>query len=81
MKVAARARILPPVTLLGRLGPPLSVLGRGGPDLPERHQTLRQTVAWSHDFAQPCGTGLVPDSRGVYRRSDAAGRRDGRRGR
>ena len=50
---AARIRVLPPPTLLARLDPVLSVLGRGGPDLPERQQTLRQTVAWSHDLLNP----------------------------
>ena len=48
---AARTRVLPPATLLASPGPrPCPRYCCGGPDRPERHQTLRQTVAWSHDL-------------------------------
>jgi predicted ATPase/DNA-binding SARP family transcriptional activator len=47
---AARTRTLPPRSLLARLDPVLSILDRGAQDLPQRQQTLRNTVAWSHDL-------------------------------
>jgi len=42
---AARAGLLPPEGLLRRLEHRLSLLTGGAPDLPERQQTLRQTLA------------------------------------
>ena len=47
---AARVRHFGPQTLLTRLGKRLDALGTGPRDIPERHQTLRQAVAWSHDL-------------------------------
>ncbi|MDQ3435149.1 MAG: tetratricopeptide repeat protein, partial [Actinomycetota bacterium] len=47
---AARVRILRPQMLLERLDAPLAVLTGGARDLPERHQTIRATIAWSHDL-------------------------------
>ena len=44
---AARARLLEPQQLLGRLGRSLDALGQGPTDLPERQRTLRATVEWS----------------------------------
>jgi predicted ATPase/DNA-binding XRE family transcriptional regulator len=44
---AARLRVLPPALLLQRLGRRLPILVGGARDLPERHQTLRGTIAWS----------------------------------
>jgi predicted ATPase len=44
---AARARLLEPQALLGRLVRSLDVLGQGPADLPERQRTLRATVEWS----------------------------------
>ena len=47
---AARIRLLPPQALLARLSQRLHVLTSGGRDVPARHQTLRQTLAWSYDL-------------------------------
>jgi predicted ATPase/class 3 adenylate cyclase/Tfp pilus assembly protein PilF len=47
---AARIRILSPGALLKRLTHILDVLSRGPRDLPERHQTLRATIDWSHSL-------------------------------
>jgi predicted ATPase len=47
---AARTRILSPDALLKRLSRTLDVLSRGPRDLPERHQTLRATIDWSHSL-------------------------------
>ena len=43
---AARTKIFKPKALLKRLGKCLDLL-KGGGKLPERHQTLRQTISWS----------------------------------
>ncbi|HEV2659621.1 MAG TPA: tetratricopeptide repeat protein, partial [Ktedonobacteraceae bacterium] len=45
---AARIKLLPPQALLQRLSHPLNVLTGGRQDAPERHQTLRNTIAWSY---------------------------------
>ena len=47
---AARLRILPPEALLERLDRALDVLTSGPRDSPERHQTLRATIEWSHSL-------------------------------
>jgi len=47
---AARVRLLSPESLLERLGRALDVLRSGQRDTPERHQTLRATIAWSHSL-------------------------------
>jgi predicted ATPase/transcriptional regulator with XRE-family HTH domain len=44
---AARVRLLPPPQLLQRLDRRLPLLVGGARDLPERHQTLRNAIAWS----------------------------------
>ena len=46
---AARAKALAPEELLRRLSNRLDVL-KGGRDAESRHQTLRATIAWSHDL-------------------------------
>ena len=46
---AARIQLLSPTALVARLGS-LDVLTAGARDLPERHQTLRATIDWSHDL-------------------------------
>jgi len=45
---AARIKLLPPQALLQRLIHPLNVLTSGRQNAPERHQTLRNTIAWSY---------------------------------
>ncbi len=47
---AARVKLLPPETILERLEHQLGVLSAGSRDLPERQQTLRGAIAWSHDL-------------------------------
>ena len=50
---ASRVRLLPPSVLLSRLDSRLSLLTGGERDRPERQQTLRGTIAWSHDLLDP----------------------------
>jgi predicted ATPase len=50
---AARVKILPPADLLARIDRPLDLLTGGARDLPERQQTLRQTIKWSYDLLSP----------------------------
>jgi predicted ATPase len=58
---AARLKLLPPQAMLARLGRRLELL-RGGPrDMPDRHQTLRQVIAWSYDL-------LEADEQALFRR-------------
>ena len=47
---ASRAKVVGPEELLHRLDRRLSFLTGGPRDLPERQQTLRSTIAWSHDL-------------------------------
>jgi non-specific serine/threonine protein kinase len=47
---AARVKAFPPATLLARLERRLPLLTGGGRDLPERQQTMRDAIAWSHDL-------------------------------
>jgi predicted ATPase/DNA-binding CsgD family transcriptional regulator len=50
---AARITILSPQALLARLDHRLQVLTHGPTDLPERQQTLRQTIQWSYELLKP----------------------------
>jgi len=50
---ASRVRLLAPATLLRRLERRLSLLADGAADLPERQQTLRNTIAWSYHLLDP----------------------------
>ena len=47
---AARVRVLPPEAILERLGNSLALLVSGNRDVPDRHRTLRATIAWSHEL-------------------------------
>jgi non-specific serine/threonine protein kinase len=47
---AARVKALPPAALLARLGQRLPVLTGSRRDVPERQQTMRGAIAWSHDL-------------------------------
>lgn len=47
---AARVRLLSPQAILPRLENRLGLLSGGARDLPERQQTLRGAIAWSHDL-------------------------------
>jgi predicted ATPase len=49
---AARTNVLPPEALLGRLEHRLPLLTHGARDVPERQQTLRNTIAWSYDLLE-----------------------------
>ena len=51
---AARARVLPPRALLGRLNDALGFLRGGSRDAPERLRALRSTLDWSHDLLDDC---------------------------
>lgn len=47
---AARSKLLSPQAILARLSSRLSLLTGGARDLPQRHQTLRNTLDWSYDL-------------------------------
>jgi predicted ATPase/class 3 adenylate cyclase len=55
---AARIKLLPAQAILARLGDRLGLLSGGGRDLPARQQTLRGTIAWSHDLLDDAGRRL-----------------------
>jgi predicted ATPase/DNA-binding XRE family transcriptional regulator len=59
---AARSQVLPPRALLARLDQRLNLLTHSAVDLPMRHQTLRDAIAWSYDL-------LTRDEQIVFRRS------------
>jgi len=50
---AAWVKVLPPTALLARLEHRLPLLTGGGRDQPERLQTMRDAIAWSHDLLTP----------------------------
>jgi predicted ATPase/class 3 adenylate cyclase len=64
---AARIRVLSPQAIMDRLGDRLKLLSGGSRDLPERQQTLRGAIAWSHDLLD------APDQRVFARFSAFAG--------
>jgi predicted ATPase/DNA-binding CsgD family transcriptional regulator/Tfp pilus assembly protein PilF len=58
---AARSKLLSPSMLLERLEQQFTLLTSGNRDLPPRHQTIRQTIAWSYDL-------LKGDIQALFRR-------------
>jgi predicted ATPase len=50
---AARIKLLSPAAMLARLESSLTLLTGGARDLPQRQQTLRGTVEWSHSLLNP----------------------------
>ncbi len=58
---AARSTVLPPEALLARLEHRLPLLTRGARDVPQRQQTLRNTIAWSYDL-------LAESDKALFRR-------------
>ena len=58
---AARVKLFSPQVLLAKLDRRLQLLTGGARDLPERQQTLRDTVAWSYDL-------LGADEQALFRR-------------
>jgi predicted ATPase/class 3 adenylate cyclase len=49
---AVRIKLFPPQAMLARLGRRLELLRGGARDMPDRHQTLRQAIAWSYDLLE-----------------------------
>jgi predicted ATPase len=49
---AARSNVLPPEALLARLEHRLPLLVHGARDVPQRQQTLRNTIEWSYDLLE-----------------------------
>ncbi|MFL5759158.1 MAG: tetratricopeptide repeat protein [Thermomicrobiales bacterium] len=47
---AARVKVLPPRAMRARLDHRLPLLTEGARDLPERQQTMRNAIRWSHDL-------------------------------
>jgi predicted ATPase len=62
---AARVRLLPPQELLSRLDERFSLLTGGARDLPERQQTLRNTLDWSFGLL-PTGEQVLFARLGVF---------------
>jgi len=58
---AARSNVLPPEALLARLVHRLPLLTRRARDVPQRQQTLRNTIAWSYDL-------LAESEKALFRR-------------
>jgi predicted ATPase len=62
---AARVRLLPPQALLARLDERFSLLTGGARDLPQRQQTLRNTLDWSFGLL-PAGEQALFTRLGVF---------------
>jgi predicted ATPase len=59
---AAQVRLFPPTSLVDRVAARLDSLSGGARDLPRRHRTLRDAVAWSYRL-------LAPHDQQVFRRA------------
>lgn len=57
---ASRARRMRPEALLAALEDPLKTLSSGARDLPDRHRSLRDAIAWSYEL-------LTPDEQATFR--------------
>jgi predicted ATPase len=60
-RAAARSNVLPPEALLARLVHRLPLLTRRARDVPQRQQTLLNTIAWSYDL-------LAESEKALFRR-------------
>ncbi len=69
---ASRMKVLPVANILARLDDSLDILVGGRRDAPVRHQTLRATIAWSHDLLSGNARQLLAIL-GVFRGSAALG--------
>ncbi len=56
---AARIKVLSPAAMLTRLASRLQLLTGGARDLPQRQQTLRAAMDWSHDLLSPAEQKLL----------------------
>ena len=56
---AARVKLLTPASILARLEHSLGLLVDGRRDAPDRHQTLRATIAWSHELLSEAAKQLL----------------------
>ncbi|GIF63268.1 hypothetical protein Ais01nite_13030 [Asanoa ishikariensis] len=78
---AAKTRLLSPAAIVDRLGDRFDLLTGGARDAPERHRTLRDTIAWSYDllgkgertlfdrlgvFAGPCDLSALEEVAGPH---------------
>jgi len=72
---AARIKLLSPQAMLSRLERRLPLLTGGARDLPERQQTLRNTIDWSYNLLDDQAQAALSAAGGVRRGLDAGGRR------
>ncbi len=70
---ATRVKLLSEQQLLTRLEQRLPLLAGGRRDLPERHSTMRATIAWSYDLLTRARAAAVHPAGGVRRQLRARG--------
>ena len=78
---AARLRTLSPEQVAARLGEQLDLLTHGGRSRPDRQQTMRATLDWSHQLLAARRADRLPAALGLRGWLHARRRRAGRRGR